>query len=281
MSEQEPREQTPSDAAVALPSAARVYDYYLGGTHHWDIDREFGEKAIHLWPQVRAVAQHNRRWLGRVVRNALDSGVRQFLDLGSGLPTAGNIHDVVQEHRPGCPARVVYADFEPVALAHSRDILAERGVGGWCGVVGADIRRPHDVLQHPEVERLLDLSEPVCVLMVAVLHFVGDEVPQVLSTYRSNLAAGSWIALSHIAAENAGPQERQEIERFRASYENTSNPLWVRTRREIESWFPAGTVLEPGVVPLPDWRPDMEESTEDSAVRPFAWCGVGEVPASR
>lgn len=271
----------PPGVDLTVPSAARVYDWYLGGEHHWEVDREFGEKAVQLWPQIRLVARHNRRWLGRVVRNALDSGIHQFLDLGSGLPTAGNIHDVVLEHDPECPARVAYADFEPVALAHSREILAERRLTGWCGVVEADMRRAREVLTHPEVHRLLDLSRPVCVLMVAVLHFVGDEAPDVLAEYRDQLAPGSWVALSHVTNEHASPADQESVERVRASYQNTANPLWVRERWEIESWFPAGSLFEPGIVALPDWRPDTETSTEDEHVRPFAWCGAGEVPAAR
>lgn len=269
----------PQGVDVTLPSAARVYDWYLGGEHHWEVDREFGQQAVRVWPHVPVVARHNRRWLGRVVRHALDAGVRQFLDLGSGLPTAGNIHDVIEQHQPGRAARVVYTDFEPVALTHSRDILARRGVGDWCGVVEADIRRPREVLTHPEVRRLLDLSEPVCALMVAVLHFVGDEASQVLSEYRDQLADGSWIALSHISDERAGPTEQEAVERFRASYDGTENPLRVRGRAEIQSWFPAGALLDPGIVPLPDWRPDGGPSAEDEVARRFAWCGVAEIAA--
>jgi O-methyltransferase involved in polyketide biosynthesis len=270
-------DREPEGVDTTLPSAARVYDWYLGGEHHWAADREFGAKAVEIWPAVPVVARHNRRWLGRVVRNALDAGIRQFLDLGSGLPTAGNIHDVVEQHAPGTDARVVYTDFEPVALAHSREILAERGVDDRCGVASADIRRPREVLTHPEVKRLLDLSEPVCVLMVAVLHFVGEEAWQVLSEYHDQFAEGSWLALSHISDELAGPDEKQAVERFRASYDGTTSPLCVRNRAEIESWFPDGSLLPPGIVPIPDWRPDSPRTAEDDTARRFAWCGVGEI----
>jgi O-methyltransferase involved in polyketide biosynthesis len=272
----------PSTMDVTRPSAARMYDWYLGGENNYAIDREFGERVVQLWPHVRGVARQNRDFMRRLVTNALDAGVRQFLDLGSGVPTVGNVHEIVRGHLPpGERATVLYVDYEHVAAAHARVLLEEDGATDWAGVVQADLRDPMAVFTHETTRELLDRSAPVCVLLIAVLHFVGgdDNVPSLLANYARRLATGSWLGLTHIASDEAGPEEQAAVEAFRRAYDNTSNPLWVRDRAEVSGWF-AGLdgwrLLDPGVAHLADWRPDRPATGEDRSLRPFAWCGAAE-----
>lgn len=267
---------------ITKPSATRVYDWYLGGGHHWAIDRYFGRTALQAWPEAASVARQNRYWLGRVVHAALQAGITQFLDLGCGLPAAGSVPDLVAAHQPHPPARVLAVDCDPLVLAHSRTLLEARHATGWCGVAEADLREPTQVLSHPETRRLLDLSRPVCVLLGAVLHYIpGTEaVSTLLAGYRSRLPAGSWLALSHLTTDHTTPASRHALERFCASYTNTLNtPLSPRTRRDIQSWLPAASLLPPGLVAPPDWRPDTAARTSDAtAAPPYAWCAVSRLP---
>lgn len=270
----------PSTVDITRPNAARIYDWYLGGAANYVIDREFGAKVVELWPHVRGVARQNRGFLRRVVINALDAGVRQFLDLGSGVPTVGNVHQIARHHlTPDQQARVVYVDYEHVAVTHARQLLDEEGATGWAGVVQADLRVPPRVLGDPLTTRLLDLHQPVCLMLVAVLHFVGgdDNVPHLLDEYARRLAPGSWLVLSHIASDEAGTEDQAAVEAFRQAYDNTSNPLWVRDYGEVYGWFRSmdgWDLLDPGVVHLSDWRPETDTCPEDPVLRPFAWCGV-------
>jgi SAM-dependent methyltransferase len=271
--------RAPSSVDLDRPSAARIYDWYLGGESNYAIDREFGKKAVETLPVIRPLARGNRNWLGRVVRAALEAGITQFLDLGTGIPSVGNIHDIA---RGTGGARVVYVDNEAVAAAHSRAILGRAGLGDWTGVVQEDLRFADSVLDDPETERLLDLSRPVCVLLVSVLHFVGDgdRPDELIAAYRDRLAPGSWLALSHITADDAAPEQAAQLEALRAAYANTQNPAWIRGREQIEGWFAGFELVEPGLVHMPDWRPNPEldvlEVEED--VHPFYWAGVGRVP---
>src|SRR3712207_4400993 len=160
----------PAEVDLSRPSAARVYDYYLGGSHNLEIDRRMAREAISLWPELPTIMQANRAFLRRAVRYLAERGITQFLNIGSGIPTVGNVHEAAQQAHAG--ARVVYVDSDPVAVAHSRAILAgdER-----TAVVHADLREPETILDDPTVRTTLDLDQPVAVLMVAVLHFVSDE----------------------------------------------------------------------------------------------------------
>src|SRR5687768_6938834 len=178
---------------LTRPSAARVYDYYLGGAHNFAVDRQMAEQAIGLWPDLPLIMQANRAFLRRAVRFCVDAGIRQFLDLGSGIPTAGNVHEVAQSAAPD--ARVAYVDSDPVAVAYSRTILAENPL---TVAVQADLRQPEQVLDHPEVRSLLNFDEPIAVMMVAVLHFVSDsdDPAAIIAGYREVMAPGSFLTIS-------------------------------------------------------------------------------------
>ncbi|HEX3648799.1 MAG TPA: SAM-dependent methyltransferase [Pseudonocardiaceae bacterium] len=271
----------PQDIDEKTPNAARVYDYYLGGEHNFTVDRELGDRVAQTFPVIRQTAMLNRAWLRRVVVDALESGVRQFLDIGSGVPTMGNVHEIVLSLLPaGERATVVYVDYEAVAVHHSRIVLERDGATGWAAIVQEDLRNPDGVFGHPETTRLIDFGRPVCLLMVSVLHFLGpDDGPaRLLDTYRSRLAPGSRLAISHGTVDSLDPGDPLQ-ERMTALYRGSSNPTWMRGRAEIRAWFGDWPLLYyPDVVPLSDWlpEPDLELTEDEQTARPFMWCGVAE-----
>ncbi|MBW4718814.1 SAM-dependent methyltransferase [Saccharothrix obliqua] len=263
-----------SDVDLNVPSAARAYDYFLDGAHNFAVDRAFAQQVLHIAPSVPAVARLNRSFLRRVVKFCLEQGVRQFLDLGSGIPTVGNVHEIAQQIDPG--SRVVYVDYEPVAYAHARQLLADNPNAT---IIHADIRRPTDILDHPDTRRLIDFSEPVALLMVGVLLFISDDdrPSELVAAYRERLAPGSFLAISHIASEEAAPELQDEVARLVSAYAAADEHVYVRTRQEVLDWFDDGvSLVEPGLVFLPDWRPDTPVEA-DSPARPLGYGGVAEV----
>ena len=202
----------PQGLDTGKPSAARLYDYLLGGGHNFAGDRALAEKFLQAQPNARTIARLNRAFLRRVVLFMMDRGIRQFLDLGSGIPTVGNVHEIAQKADP--EAHVVYVDFEEVAVAHSQLILEGNDNAG---VVQADMCRPDDVLSDPVVKDLIDFSQPVGLLMVAVLHFVSDEKgpAEVVARYRDAMPSGSLIALSHLTADFKPDEMGGVVEAYR------------------------------------------------------------------
>jgi O-methyltransferase involved in polyketide biosynthesis len=261
----------PADIDVDRPNAARVYDYFLGGSHNLVADRELAKQIIELVPDVPLIAQANRAYLRRVVRYYVDIGIRQFIDLGSGIPTVGNVHDVAQRVAPEC--RVVYVDFEPVAVAHSRAILAGNDR---VGVVQADIRDVDRILADPKLVALVDPSEPVGLLMVSVLPFIPeqDEAARMIARYRDAMAAGSHLAVSHGSAE-ARPDDVDKVHQF---YRQTPTPLTVRSRVEIEKLFDGFELVDPGLVYVQQWRPDWLGALDDHPERTGLYVAVGRKP---
>ncbi|MDF2975296.1 MAG: hypothetical protein K0S40_24 [Actinomycetospora sp.] len=239
----------PDEVDVDRPSAARVYDYYLGGLHNFAADREMAARAVADWPELPRIMQANRAFLRRAVRHLAAQGIDQFLDIGSGIPTAGNVHEIAQAAVPG--AQVVYVDIDPVAVAHARALLAD---DPRTGVVQADFTDVDAVLGDPITQSLLDLSRPVGVLVVALLHFVGDErgPAQVLARYRAAMAPGSHLVVSHASADGA-PDRADE---HQSLYRRTATPMTMRTRDEVAALLDGFTLVEPGIVFLPQWRPD-------------------------
>jgi SAM-dependent methyltransferase len=275
--------RAPEGVDTEKPSAARIYDWYLGGTQNWAVDREFGRRMEQQWPLVRPGSRQNREFMNRAVRAALRAGIRQFIDLGSGVPTAGNVHEVVEAELPDeHDAKVVYVDYEPVAVAHATLILEEGMATDWAGIVQADMRDAKAVLRAEETKRLIDFSKPVCLIMAAVLHFVGpdDDPERLLAAYRNALAPGSWLAISQMSEGDGDGPYLEGLRWFVEQYRKTSNPVWLRDREEIEPLFGNWTVLEPGIVHLPDWRPDRKINALEAEARPFAWCAVAEKPGA-
>jgi hypothetical protein len=243
-------QETVAGIPADRPNPARMYDYFLGGHHHVAADRAAAEQVRALYPDIMQVAQANRAFLRRAVTYLVAHGIEQFVDLGSGIPTAGNVHEVV--HRLNPAARVVYVDKEPVAVIHSTEIL--RG-NPHVTVIEADARQPAQILGHPEVERLIDWQKPVAVLMLALLHFVLDdqEAATLVRQYREVLVPGSAIAITHASLEQVPPAIVAQFERV---YSRTTTPVKTRARAQIEPLFVDVAIAEPGIVYVPRWRPE-------------------------
>ncbi|GAB3870610.1 SAM-dependent methyltransferase [Dactylosporangium cerinum] len=241
----------PADVDLDQPSVARVYDYYLGGSHNFAADRAFAEQILKVMPAVAPLTRSNRAFLRRAVTMLAGLGIQQFIDLGSGIPTVGNVHELV----PG--GKVVYVDHDPVAVAHSRAILAD--VPG-TAVVAADLRAPADVLAAPQVQGLLDFTQPIAFLLAAVLHFVPDEErpADIVAGYAAAGVPGSHIVLSHAGLDRPlTPAEEAAKEMYRKS----PTPLILRSSQEVAKLLGDLTILEPGVVATYDWRPDPGAET--------------------
>jgi S-adenosyl methyltransferase len=262
----------PPGADTNVPNPARVYDYWLDGDHNFQADRELAEKILQIMPGVRDAARLNRAFLRRAVTFMIESGVRQFLDIGSGIPTVGNLHEIAQRIEPEC--RVVYVDRDPVAVAHSQLLLQGNE---FAGVVQADLRDVGSILDAAETKRLIDLDQPVGLFMLLLLHFVPDSWNPVglLAEYRERLAPGSYLALSHVAGDVDSPGLSEAIE----VYKNTQALPHPRTHDEVLRFFTGFDVVEPGLVGCAFWRPqgvgDMSDSPEINSL-PYA--GVGRKP---
>jgi SAM-dependent methyltransferase len=241
------------------PSAARIYDHYLGGTHNFAVDRAVAERAIALVPAIPRIARANRAFLRRAVRYAGGRGVRQFLDIGSGIPAEGNVHEVAREL--DTEARVVYVDIDPTAVVHARQIL---GADPQTTVVQADLHQAAQILGDPQVKTLLDLDRPVCLLLVAMLHFTPEtpELRTALRAYHDALAPGSLLVISH-ATPSARSDEMAELADL---YTRTGTSMVVRDRTEIAGLLEGWDLVEPGLVYSPLWRPDpSQEPVPDPA----------------
>lgn len=251
--------------------AARVYDYLLGGTHNYAADREAAAQTVRAFPLVAVGARYNREFLGRVVRYLTEGGIRQFLDLGSGIPAVGNVHEIAPE------ANVVYVDYEPEAVAIGREILAGNPRAA---ALQADLCEPDTVLKAPEVAELLDFRQPMAVLLISVLHFVPDQAraEEVVRRYTEPLVPGSYLALSHLTHARGRTLERQQ-ESSQVYNSTVAEKLAIRTPAEIEALFAGTELVEPGLVPPPDWRPDDPDylPDEEDVVRQIGLGGVGLV----
>jgi SAM-dependent methyltransferase len=260
-----------SELDVDRPNAARIYDYFLGGSHNLAADREVARQIIDQVADVPLIAQANRAFLRRAVLYCVQAGIRQFLDLGSGIPTVGNVHEIAQGADPDC--RVVYVDFEPVAVAHSRAILdGNKQVV----VLQADLRDPYRILADPDLLSLLDLSQPVALLMASVLPFIpdADEPAEIVARYRDAVVPGSYLAISHGSAE-ARPDDVERVHQF---YRRTKTPVVVRTRAQLERFFDGFEMVEPGLVYVQQWRPEWLGEVEEKPERTGLYVGVGRKP---
>jgi SAM-dependent methyltransferase len=259
----------PDGLDLERPSGARIYDYLLGGGHNFAHDRELAEKFLKAQPNAREIARLNRAFLRRAVLFMIDNGIRQFLDLGSGIPTVGNVHEIAQQSNPR--ARVVYADVEPVAVAHSTALLADNPAAT---AIQADLRDPDSVLKSEVVRGMLDFDRPIGLLMVAVLHFVPDtdQPHEAIAQYRETVAPGSFLAISHGTWDGVSQEGQETGEQVNAIYRRTDSPLVLRSGEEVAAFFTGLDVVEPGVVQLSEWRPDSDDAFIS------AYAGVGRKP---
>ncbi|MFG2335645.1 SAM-dependent methyltransferase [Streptomyces yangpuensis] len=265
----------PPGIDISVPSVSRIYDYYLGGSHNFEVDRQAARRAMEFMPGLPKIMQANRAFMRRAVRHAVAEGVTQFLDIGSGIPTFGNVHEIARAASPA--ARVVYVDHDPVAVAHSHAVLVD---DEHTGVVAADLRKPKEILAAPEVGRLLDLERPVALLLVAVLHFLEDtDRPyEAVAELRDALAPGSLLILTHASYEGI-PLTQEVAGGAVGVYRDIRNPLVMRTGEQISGFFEGFEMVEPGLVSMPDWRPDRAEDGEDGETPedPYAFSGYAGV----
>ena len=256
----------PDGIDISRPSAARVYDYFLGGAHNFAVDRDLAEQIARMTPNLAETMRANRAFLRRAMHFLIGEGVRQFLDVGSGIPTVGNVHEVAQELAP--ESTVVYVDIDPVAVAHSRAILEgnER-----CAVICADLREPERILAESAELGLIDFSQPVAVLLAGVVHFIpdSDDPAGTIAQLRDAVTPGSFLLISH-ATLDGQPIEVIEAQRLSA---RTATEIVLRSREEIEPYFGTSATLasgtsgtfemvEPGLVFIPAWRPEPGSAME-------------------
>jgi len=255
-----------SSVDVSVPNIARMYDYWLGGKDNFAVDREASERSTRAVPQLPWFARENRKFLGRVVRFCADAGVSQFLDIGSGLPTMQNVHQVAE--RVTANPHVVYVDNDPVVVSHSRALLATPHTAA----ILADVSRPEDMLRDRELQNLIDFSKPVAILLLAILHFVPDELDpaESVAELRDVMAPGSFLAISHIEfrpGQVAGRTPLFEAAKELGEARKKMPPVApFRDRDQIAEFFGDFTLLEPGLVDVWDWRPDEETITNSSEV---------------
>ncbi|MCM6774240.1 SAM-dependent methyltransferase [Nocardia sp. CDC159] len=247
--------RTPEGVDPTKPNSARIYDYMLGGKDNYEVDRKVAQRMLEVAPDTRPLAWFSRQFLLRATQIAAEAGVRQFLDLGSGIPTEPTVHEVAQKIEP--TARVVAVDYDPVVFAHANALLA--GAPGITPIL-ADARDPEHIIEQVRSEGLIDFDEPVGVLMVGVLHFIMDaEGPaDIVARYRDALAPGSYFGFTHGGDES----NRDFIERSSRDTAGSPSQVVYRSRAQVAAMFDGFEILEPGVVPLQEWLGGDLPSTE-------------------
>lgn len=260
----------PDGLDVERPSVARIYDYLLGGSHNFAADRALARQAIQAIPDLPLQAATNRAFMHRAVRFLVSAGVTQFLDLGSGIPTLGNVHEIAQAAHPD--ARVVYVDIDDVAVIHSQHLLA--GNPNAVAVQG-DMRHPDLILADPQVTAVLDLSQPVAVLAVAVMHAISDadDPAGIIATLHAAMAPGSYLAMGHgvnTRVDDAGVLVDMS--------KQTTTPITLRTPAEVARLFTGFELVDPGLVWAPLWRPESPDEVPDRPEMSANLAGVGRKP---
>jgi hypothetical protein len=276
MNETPTQDWIPDEVDTTVPSMARAYDYLLGGAHNFAVDRMVADQAEKMMPGAAKIARLNRAFLNRAVRYLLNNGVRQFLDVGSGIPTVGNVHEVAQQINPG--ARVVYVDKDPIAVAHSELML---GANDNAEVLRADMRDPDSILGSSEVRRLLDFEEPIALLMVMMVHWVpdSDDPWNLIARYRDALPAGSYLALSHVTADQRQDQISDAKDMIQES--RSADQLTPRSHDQVVRLFDGFDLVEPGVVGCGLWHPSGPGDVADNhELNAHVYAGVGKKRAA-
>lgn len=269
MADQARPDWVPPGVDTKRANVARIYDYWLGGTHNFLVDQDVGRAISAVEPRMRAIALANRAFLHRAVRFLGANGIDQFLDLGSGIPTSGNVHEIAQGADPA--ARVVYVDVDPVAIAHSKAILAGNDNAA---IVKADLREPGKILARDTAGRLIDFGRPVGLIILAVLHFISDEEDpwRIMATLGDALAPGSYLVIGHATDEGSKPKVAQAAG---AAYNRSvATQLHLRSRAEIRRLFDGYEFVEPGLVYASMWRPDSPGDVPDDLAEYGTLVGV-------
>lgn len=246
-------EQARQQVDTSRANPARAYDYWLGGSANFSVDRELADEMIRREPNVVHMARENRSFLGRAVRWCVDRGVTQFLDLGSGIPTVGNVHEIAQQRDPR--ARVAYVDNEPVAVAHSQQLLAGNPLAT---ITDGDLRDPEQVLSAPAARQVLDFEQPIALLAVMMLHYFWDDavLTSTLAKYRSALVPGSFVVLTHLTDDDP----EMDMRSITAASEESTHPAIPRTREQFRALFAGTEIVDPGVVFVHQWN-NPDEAT--------------------
>jgi SAM-dependent methyltransferase len=264
--------QVPPEINTHVPQSARVYDYWLGGKDHFPADRALGDAIAEALPTIRTQVRAQRAFLGRAVRYLTrDAGIRQFLDIGTGIPTAGNVHDVAQEVAPA--SRVLYVDNDPIVLAHARALMAGTAEGR-VAFIQADLREPEAILGDPAVPVTLDLAQPVGLVLVGVMHHLRDEDDprRIVATLVEALAPGSYLVLS----QSTPDFDPDAMRGLAAASEQGGIPNVPRSLADTEPFFAGLALVEPGLVPMAAWRPDPGADQDPRSV--YAYGGVARKP---
>jgi hypothetical protein len=262
-----------SQIDTSRPHPARMYNYYLGGKDNYQVDREAAEQVLRVVPDVRAMARENRAFMQRAVRFLVgEAGIRQIIDVGTGIPSAGNVHEIargVADH-----VRVVYVDNDPIVHVHASALLSGTGT---TGIVLADLREPEAILAHPKIRELIDFAQPLAVLLVAIMHFVTDEENpgRIVRVFRDAMPPGSYLVLSH----GTGDHHTEEKAGHAAGvYQRATAPLVLRSRSRIEELFDGFTLIEPGLVQTPLWRPEQPRRKGKNLPGTGIYAGIGYLP---
>ncbi|MGH7867200.1 MAG: SAM-dependent methyltransferase [Candidatus Dormibacteraceae bacterium] len=246
----------------SIPSIARIYDYFLGGKDNYACDRKFAAELVEVAPEVGPMANDNRAFLGRVVRFLAQQGINQFIDIGTGLPTQNNVHEVAQGIIPN--ARVVYVDNDPVVLVHARALLMDNP---YVVVVDADLRKPENLINDPAVRDLIDFSQPLAILLVGILYFLAneEEPDKIVSTLRKAMPSNSYLALSHIISDDRPDTISQVQELYRGFMKGQGNCL--RTRKQVQAFFGDLEMVDPGLVYAYQWHAGAQQQRDKNLPR--------------
>ena len=255
------------------PNVARIYDYWLGGKDNFAADRTAAERLSEIVPEARAAARANREFLSRAVRFLAEAGIRQFIDLGTGLPTQANVHEVAHQVDPG--ARVVYVDYDPVVIVHGQALLQADDA---TVMIDADVREPEKILEHHELRAMIDFDEPVAVLMVGIMHFITDaEDPyRIVARFRDAMVPGGYVAICHVT----GDPRPSAVAPVTEVYNETTSPMTPRSRDQVLRLFGGFDLVEPGLVYAPEWRAEWTGEQAADPVTSFVFAGVGRKPTA-
>jgi SAM-dependent methyltransferase len=265
-------QQVPPEINTNVPQSARVYDYWLGGKDHFPADRALGDAIAGALPTIRTQVRAQRAFLGRAVRYLTrDAGIRQYLDIGTGIPSAGNVHDVAQEVAP--ESRVLYVDNDPIVLAHARALMAGTAEGP-VAFIQADLREPEAILGDPAVAGTLDLAQPVGLVLIGVMHHLrdDDDPRRIVATLVDALAPGSYLVLS----QSTPDFDPDAMRALAAASEQGGIPNVPRSLADTEPFFAGLELVEPGLVPMATWRPDPGAEQDPRSV--YAYGGVARKP---
>jgi SAM-dependent methyltransferase len=259
----------PEGIDTERPSAARIYDYALGGLHNFAVDRETARHMFAAMPDLPLLMQANRAFLRRAVQFLVGAGIRQFLDLGSGIPTVGNVHEVARQLAPD--TKVMYVDIDPVAVAHARAVLA--GIEG-AGVIQEDLRRPDHILAHQDVRALLDFDQPIGLLIVSVLQFFpdSDDPAGIVARFRDALAPGSYVVISQVTDDARAEEASRTAQAFSS---RAPDHFHFTTRAAFERLFGGWELVPPGIVWLPEWHPDSPADVDEHPEHSMLYAGAG------